>query len=84
MGELLTVVCRCILRIFFAVYDSTLREECLRPFDNWKKQTEKIHAHEKCNTYKEAKAAQVLFKQNMDIESPNWKQKFVSETRWIK
>ena len=66
---------------FLLLTDSTLRGKCLRPLKNWKKQTEKIHAHEKSNIHKEAKAAQVLFQKNMDVESLNSKQKFVSRTK---
>ena len=66
---------------FLLFTDSALRGKCLRPLKNWKKQTEKIHAHEKSNINKEAKAAQVLFQKNMDVESFNSKQKFVSRTK---
>ena len=38
-------------------------------FSNWKKQTERIHKHEECDAHRNAKIAQVIFQQGLNIEA---------------
>lgn len=53
----------------------------LKGFNTWKKQTDKTSAQEKSNTYKEAKAAPVLFQQSIKVESLILEQKIASKTK---